>query len=103
MNQRSDIAYVCRGASPLYYTPSVIRMMKSREARWTGRVIRLGNIRNAFILFCSGNVEDNLVDIGVAERVILKWIMKEQGWRMWTGFVCLRSNSCGCSIEPRIS
>jgi len=29
--------------------------------------------------------------------------MKEQDWRMWTGFVCLRRNPCGGSIEHRIS
>jgi len=34
----------------LYFTPSVIRMMKSREARWTGRVILIGAVRNALII-----------------------------------------------------
>jgi hypothetical protein len=48
-------------------------------------------------------MKDNLVDIGVAERIILKWIMKDQGWRMWTGFACLRRNSCGGGNEPQIS
>jgi len=48
-------------------------------------------------------VKDNLVDIRVAERIMLKWIVKEQGWRMWTEFVCLSRSSCGGDNEHRIS
>jgi hypothetical protein len=48
-------------------------------------------------------VKENLVVIGVAERTILKLIIKEQGWRMWAGFVSLRRKPCGSGNEPRIS
>jgi hypothetical protein len=32
----------------LYYSPSVIRMIKSRRIRWTGHVARMGEKRNAY-------------------------------------------------------
>jgi hypothetical protein len=38
---------------------------------------------------------DHLVDIGVDRRFLLKWILKKQGARMWTGFIWLRIGSSG--------
>jgi hypothetical protein len=34
----------------LYYSPSLIRIMKSRRIRWTGHVARMGEKRNAYRL-----------------------------------------------------
>lgn len=42
-------AFACRGASHWYLMPSVIRIMKSREAGSTGLVELIGTVRNAFI------------------------------------------------------
>jgi hypothetical protein len=33
-----------------YYSPSIIRIMKSRKMRWAGRVARMGEKRNAYRL-----------------------------------------------------
>jgi hypothetical protein len=32
----------------LYYSPSIIRMIKSRKMRWTEHVARMGEKRNAY-------------------------------------------------------
>jgi hypothetical protein len=32
----------------LYSSPNIIRMIKSRRMRWTGRVARMGEKRNAY-------------------------------------------------------
>jgi hypothetical protein len=34
----------------LYYSPSIIRIIKSRRMRWTGHVARMGAKRNAYRL-----------------------------------------------------
>jgi hypothetical protein len=35
---------------PLYSSPNIIRMIKSRRMRWTGHVARMGKKRNAYRL-----------------------------------------------------
>jgi hypothetical protein len=30
-----------------------------------------------------------LGDLGVDEKIILKWILKKYGWGIWTGFIWL--------------
>jgi hypothetical protein len=32
-------------------------------------------------------------DGGVDWRIILKWLLKEQGVRIWTGFICFRTGA----------
>jgi hypothetical protein len=32
----------------LYFSPSIIRMIKSRRMRWAGHVARMGKARNAY-------------------------------------------------------
>jgi hypothetical protein len=34
----------------LYYSPSIIRIMKSRKMRWAGHIARMGEKRNAYRL-----------------------------------------------------
>jgi hypothetical protein len=36
-----------------------------------------------------------LEDVQAAGRIILKWILKKYGLRIWTVFTCLRTESSG--------
>jgi hypothetical protein len=46
--------------------------------------------------FWSGNMKggDHLEDLGL-DRIILKWILKDQTEGMWTGFIWLRIGTNG--------
>jgi hypothetical protein len=35
----------------LYFSPNIIRMIKSRKMRWAGHVARMGKKRNAYRIF----------------------------------------------------
>jgi hypothetical protein len=41
----------------------------------------------------------HLVDLGIGERIILKWVSIKLGGRMWTGFMWLRIWTSNCSCE----
>jgi hypothetical protein len=36
---------------------------------------------------------DHLEYLGIARRIILEWILKKQGVRLWSGFMWLRMGS----------
>jgi hypothetical protein len=51
-------------------------VIKSRRTRWEGREARKGELRNAYSILV-GNLEGKrglLEDIGVDEKIILKWV-----------------------------
>jgi hypothetical protein len=57
----------------LYYSPIIIRMMKSRRMRWVGHVARMG--RNAYrILIGKQEERDYYENEEVGGWIILKWI-----------------------------
>jgi hypothetical protein len=61
----------------LYFSPSIIRMIKSRRMRWAGHVARLGVKRNAFRISEEIQKErDYLEDQDVGWWTILKLILK---------------------------
>jgi hypothetical protein len=35
--------------------------------------------------------KEHLEDQGVSGSIILKWILKERGWEVWTGFFWIRN------------
>jgi hypothetical protein len=36
-----------------------------------------------------------LEDLGVDKKIIIKWNLKNLGWRVWTGFIGLRIEISG--------
>jgi hypothetical protein len=60
----------------LYYSPNVIRIIKSRRMRLAGHVACMGEMRNAYkILVESLKETDHSEDLGVDGRIILKQIL----------------------------
>jgi hypothetical protein len=55
-----------------------------------------GKIRSARrILVGSLKETDHFRDIGVDRRIILQWILRRQGLKMWTGLIWLKIGSSG--------
>ena len=62
----------------LYFSPNIVRVIKSRRMRWTGHVACMGERVEAYTGFWWGNLKerDHLGDQGVDERIILRWIFR---------------------------
>jgi hypothetical protein len=60
----------------LYFSPNIVRMIKSRRMRWAGHVARMGG--EASIGFWWGNLREryNLEYPAVDGRIILRWIFR---------------------------
>jgi hypothetical protein len=42
---------------------------------------------------------DHVEELSVDGRMILEWILKEKGRRLWTGIMWLRIGTSGCTCE----
>jgi hypothetical protein len=80
----------------LYYSPNIIRVIKSRRLRWAGHVVRMGR-GEVHTGFWWGNLGegDKLETPGVDGRIILKCVLQKQKKRAWTGLIWLRIRTGG--------
>jgi hypothetical protein len=80
----------------LYFSPSIIRIIKSRRMRWAGHVARMGEKRNAYRLLMGKPVGKR--PLGRPRR---RWVdnigmdLGEVGGVVWTGLVWLRIGTGG--------
>jgi hypothetical protein len=53
--------------------------------RWLGHVAHMGEKRNAYVVLVRKHEGKNrLEDLGIAGRIMLEWILKNQDGRSWT-------------------
>jgi len=70
----------------LYFSPNIVRVIKSRKMRWAGHVARMGEGR-VCIGSWWGNWRDgdHWGDLGVDGWIILGWISRRWDVGIWTG------------------
>jgi len=78
----------------LYSSPEIIRVIESRRMRWVGYVARMGERRDAYKGFVGGDLKErgHMEDLGVYERIILKWISKKDGGMNWINLAWTGTN-----------
>jgi hypothetical protein len=84
----------------LYSSPNIIRVIKSRITRWAGHVARMED-RGARFWWGDLMERSHLEDLGLDERIILKWIFRARsglGWGQVAGD-CEYSNGQSDSIK----
>ena len=86
----------------LYYSPNIVRVIKSRKMRCAGHVARMGDSRGVYRILV-GNVRerDHLGDQGVDGRRILRWFFRKWDVRVWTGSMWLRIGAGGGHLWMR--
>jgi hypothetical protein len=60
-----------------YYSPNIIRMIKSRRMRWAGHVARMWDERRTHTWFWLESQKE--IDVNIGVRIILKRILGEIG------------------------
>jgi hypothetical protein len=84
----------------LYFSPNVVRVIKSRRMRWAEHVARMEERRGVYrVLLGILRERDQLEDPGVDGRIILRWIFRKW-WvvREMTGSMWLRIGTGGGNL-----
>jgi hypothetical protein len=89
----------------LYFSPNIVRVIKSRRMRWAGHVGVFGRGE-----VCTGfwwgklRERDHLENPGVDGRITLRWIFRKWDVGTWTGSIWLRigqvARTCESGNEP---
>jgi hypothetical protein len=61
----------------LYSLPNIIRMIKSRRVRWSGRVARMGAKRSAYNVLVGKSERKRPLGGPGHRRIILRWILEK--------------------------
>jgi hypothetical protein len=70
----------------LYFSPTIVRVIKSIIRKWLGYVARMGEGRGCTGFWWENMREiDHWGDTGVDGRIILRWIFRNWGVGLWTG------------------
>ena len=80
----------------LYYSPFIVRVIKSRRMRWAGHVARMGERR-----WGNQRERDHLEDPGVDARIILRLVFRKWDVWVWTGSNWLKKGTCGPHLLMR--
>jgi hypothetical protein len=60
----------------LYFSPNIVRVIKSRRMRWVGHVARMGVGRGVYMVFLGdAKGRDHWEDIVVVVRITLRWTL----------------------------
>jgi hypothetical protein len=69
------------GLHEFYSSPNFIGVIKSRRMGWAGQAAHLGERRDAYRDLVGNQREtDDLEDLGLGGKIILKLFKKEMGW-----------------------
>ena len=69
-----------------YFSPNILRVIKSRRMRWAGHLARMGEERGCISSWWGNRrEEDHWGDLGVDGWIILGWISKRWDVGIWTG------------------
>jgi hypothetical protein len=81
----------------LYYSPSIVRVIKARRMRWAGNLARMGEVRSAYILVgrpegrrplgrprrrWEDNIKMDLREIGFVVVDWIHWAQDRDRWRV---------------------
>jgi hypothetical protein len=70
--------------------------MKSGRMRWVGHAAHMGEVRNSYkILVGKPEGKRPLRRLRCRQENDIKWILEKYAWRVWVGFIWLRTGTSG--------
>jgi hypothetical protein len=80
----------------LYYSPNIIRQIKSRRMRWAGHVARMGQERNVYnVLVGKSEGKRPFRKPRLDEMMESEWILRRLAGGAWIGYRWPRIGSVG--------